>query len=1300
MSMLLKFSPRSQQRPLLHIMQRSVHKVLLWYWRFSIFIAGILIGTLTGTVVPSWLQDMARIGHLIAPDMSLLVTVLFHIIPPFVTVLVLTLLAMATFFSWQAHRRSSYHAFLEISENNYRQVRTATGSIDTQLSIEREAMIHLFDMQIYTERSQAVSIFDRFLGQSEKRTFLVVGRGGTGKSTFLQHRMGELSGALPSPSSRRVRRHPCVYIDCKSERITESRPLEAIIANKMECKLDELVHAINGRGYRPFVIFIDAINENTAQFDINTHLTLFTSKYLNGKLPIYLCMSVRKAYWDEQSHYYGAASEALGWLDSVYRSEAASGGHTSSEPGIASVQLDNYTDLEFHEAFARYAKLYKVQGHIDDPRTESICRNPLMLRMLCAAVRGQNITGRILLRDLDIFEEYASTALKSTVLRIGISSEKPVLKGETLPQRVIRGTVLELALGMVERKRAFLTDDEVFEILQKEVPDTLRTGRQVNSVNDLYIEGSVLKAVLDEGEGIVLEQGEADIARKGRSSGIRFVHERYFEYSIGRALVRRWSQKKWDAQSLLKDFEAWMQKHEEFLAEGFTNIRQGLGMAILVTEFYPGLPHDIHYYLITRLAEDKNFTWNQLACLRMLQLSILNEPVPVPTEKRSKDIERLLHIIDEMGSKNDFVLRWDIERALYAIVDQGEQEQQAVLKHLQKWQKPAAPFSQRLFSTECLGYLFKQSSRNEYRIAVVNALEQVIDSPQLDFWIRRSLMFSINTMLDALDTDKRVEEIARRVRDDILTLAERLLQTGQNQWDRSLTLYILLTRDALHGQLERWLAWNWRGEKIWTCVNAALALEQACTRGICQKETVRLLQCLWDSQRYSPHLSWTLAHVLEQAIACPQTQADVRILAEEVQKAVIDYAKAYFSSDERAAYVLPETDLQKSVDTSVAVIYCPEYAHTDLHNHPESKERVEAIIYYLDTLQMPANLSRQTLFRYVSPRSFHNDEQWAAEVESFLGMVHKEEWIHRVRELSERLKRADQPDIVLESDLEVRAGSYEGACLAVRGALCGVDLVLADANVRLAVALLRPPGHLAGNKICIFNNIAIAARYAQQQGKQRILIVDCDAHHGQSTHEIFYNDTSVVYFSTHQTGVHPGTGSFKERGSGDASGFTLNVPLPVGSGDRVYQEVLSRVLQPLLAGFAPHLILVSMGLDAYYRDNFSQLEFGECSYLALAECLLEYCQQHTGVGVVAALEGGYDLDGMGPCVIQFMRVFGKWPWSPDGGSLTPRTPSRLDQYLSAGDEQKTAVVLTDDENEWLQKVGWLEASIKLQSWQS
>lgn len=1299
--MFFRLSFHHRQRPFLRLVDRYIHKILLWYWKFSIFIVGILIGAIASTVVPSWFQDMAKKGHLTVPDITPLETVFFHIIPPFITILGLALISIITLASWRAHHSSFYRKFLEISENNYRQVRMATGNIGAQLvpRIERETMIKIFDTQIYTERSRATEVFDAFLRQQEKRIFLVVGRGGTGKSTFLQHLIGELSGALHLTSSRRVRRHPCLYIDCKSERITESRPLEAIVADKMECKLDELVHAISGRGYQPLVIFIDAINENTAQFDINTHLTQFTGKYLDGKHPIYLCMSVRKAYWDEQSHHYGAASEALGWLDSVYRPVGTVvQGKAISEAGIASVQLDNYNKVEFKEAFDHYAGLYHIEGYIGDLRTERICRNPLMLRMLCAAVRDQNISGRTLLRDLDIFEEYAKSAFEGTIRRVGNIAEKPVLNGETLPERVIRGPVLELALGMVERKRPFLTDDEVFEILQKEVPDTLRIGKLVNSINDLYLEGSVLKAILDEGEGIVLEQGVADISGKGSSSGIRFVHERYFEYSIGRALFRRWRQKKWDTQSIVKDFEGWMQKHDELVAEGFTNLRQGLGMAVLVAEIYPDLPQEIHYELLTRLAEDKNFTWNQLACVRMVQLKILNDLSPVMGEERHENIEHLLKIIDKMGSKGDFVLRWDIERALYSVVDQGEQEQQAVLQHLQTWQKPTAPFSQRLFSTECLGYLFKQSSNNDYRIAVVDALERLINSAQLDFWIRRGLMFSINTMLDTLDKGEAVEEIVRRIRKDILTLAERLLNTSQSQWDRSISICVMLTREALHEQLERWLGWNWRDEKIWTCTNAALALEHACSRGLCKKDTIRLLQSLWDSQRYSPHLSWALTHVLGQAISCLGTQDDVREQAKELQKAVIDYSRARFSSDERAECLLPGADMHVPIGTSIAVIYHPEYAHTDLYNHPESKERVEAIIHYLDSLQIPVGEQRQALFRYVSPQYFHDDRQWKAEAETFLGMVHKEEWIHRVRELSEQLKRADQPDVVLESDLEVRAGSYEGASLAVRGALCGVNLVISNPDVKLAIALLRPPGHLAGNKICIFNNVAIAAKYAQQQGKQRVLIVDCDAHHGQSTHEIFYNDKSVVYFSTHQAGVHPGTGTFKERGSGDASGCTVNVPLPVGSGDRVYQEVLSRILKPLLEGFGPDLILVSMGLDAYYSDNFSQLEFSEFSYFALAECLLNYCQQHKGVGVVAALEGGYDLDGMGPCVLQFMKVFGEWTWSPSDISLTPRIPSRLDQYLSTCDEHGTNVVLTDEDKECLKNIGRLEASINLQNW--
>ncbi len=1285
----------NQQSLVVHQVKRFLRKILRWYWRSSKIIAGLIVAAILGWLVPSWIQDMSKQNHITTPDVEPLVRVLFFIIPWPVTVTVLILIGVVTVVARQTEQDSDYHDLLDRSERIYHQVRSASANIGAQLDIDRETMIKRFDTEIYTERVDIVNAFETFLGQREKRIFLVIGPGGTGKSTFLQHRLGELSGVLPL-HNKGVHRHVCVYVDCKSERVAEDHPLMDIVASQIGCNLRELEKILTKPGHQPLIIFIDAINENNAQEDITHYLTRFASTYLDGKYPIYLCVSVRQTYWDEHRRRYDASSEAVGWLDYVYRpgGKLAIGDNAASKATAAGILMQDFDDEEFEKAFDHYAKLYNVEGYIQDPRMRKICCNPLMLRMLCMALRNQNISKRIILRDLDIFDEYAKSTFEGTIKRIGMIGEKPIIHYETLPERAIRGPVLELALGMVERERSFLSDEEVLEILQRKVRDALTVGRPVKTVNDLYVHGTVLEAILTEGEGIVLETGWVNIPGKRGSSIIRFVHERYLEYSIGRGLVRRWRQQELDREGILRDFEKWMLTHDGLLTHGFANLRQGLGIAVLVAENLRGLQQGIHYDLLEKLAQDKNFAWNQLACQKILQLKLFNNPATSHTEKPLEEVERVLSIVNIMGGKNDFVLRWDIERVLRYIID--EHEGQAVLQQLENWCKQEASFSQRLFGSECLGYLFTQSS-DDYRVNVIRVLKKVVDLSELDFWIRRSLMFSIRTMLDTLDDSTSVEPDTIRNKRDILALVEKLLHTGQNQWDRSAIISVRVARDALHNELEHWLKWDWGREEIWTCTNAVLALEQACRNGLCTEKLMQLLNSLWNAQEYSPHLNWALTEVLQQAIDCSRTPRFICEQATKLQKAIVNFSQGNLRDDERAIWVLPGAKPEEICNTPVALVYHPQYAHTDLHNHPESKERVEAIINFLDTFPALNHLDRRQMFRYVSPYHFH-ESTWESEIEDFLRLVHEEDWIHRVRDLSEQLKLAPETNLVVESDLEVRAGSYEGACLAVRGTLNAVDLVISNSDIKLAIALVRPPGHLAGNKICIFNNIAIAARYGQQRGKRRVLIVDCDAHHGKSTHDIFYKDDAVVYFSTHQADVHPGTGSFTERGDVPATGCTVNVPIPALSGDRVYEEVLNRILKPLLDGFEPNLILISMGLDAYYQDNFSQLEFSELSYLALAQQLFSYCQQHKGTAIIAALEGGYDLQGMGPCVLQFMKVFGEWTLPADNIPVERKGSSTLDHYLSMSDKNGATIKPTDSDKKWFEDIEELETSIRRQHW--
>ncbi|HEY1348173.1 MAG TPA: histone deacetylase [Ktedonobacteraceae bacterium] len=1288
---------QSHRSPFLSGSGRLLRKMLYWYWRFFLYILVAAFGAF-GSTIFQWLQSQTNTHPFRWADLlpgllhTGLVQLFFATLPWPITALFLLFFGTLAAIAWRVSHNRAYYTLLERSEQNYYQrIYRDFGFSDVQVEAGNGVLLTSFDTDMYVERESASLIFAEFLSQQKKRIFLLVGAGGTGKSVFLRRRMGELSGILSQKSSR----CPCVFIDCKLQRISGEYSIKSIIEDQLNCHLDELHTLIHRLAHHPLVVFIDAINENTAQEDINAQLTHFANRYLNGNLPMYLCISVRKTYWEEQNRRYSSASEAAGWLNSIYRPEGQSGPLHNAEVGLGgtSVILQDFNNIEFKEAYTRYARACGIKGHIDDPQTYKICRNPLMLRVLSLTFRGQNIAGRVLLRDVDIFDEYARITLKRTIEKIGSVDEKPILYGETLQQRVTRGLVLTLALEMVKRGRPFLSDDEIFETMRRDVPDALEVGHPVKSISDLYARGSVLKAVLEEGDRIVLETGQATIPRKGLCSGIRFVHERYFEYSIGRAIVRQWHQRSLNAQEMLKDFVQWMRKHDDLAIKSFPNLRQGLGIAVLIAEQDPLLPPGIQYNLLQILARDEQFSWNQLACRRMLQIKELNDPLPCGTGDRSQNIERLLDLIEAMSRKDDFVLRWDIERVLLRLTDIGAG--QAVLRRLSSWGRPDAPFAQQLFSAECLGYLFRQSGAEDYRARVLSTLQDIVESAPSNFWIRRSLHFSISAMIDALDASTSSEYASSAIRRDILQIVEELGKSGQSQWDRSLSICIQMARDIAGRRFERWLQWDWAAEKPWTCTNAVLALEQVAASGSCPLELVELLHRIWEAQRYTPHLNWALAQILQQVLACSTRAAAVAEQAEKILNAIQEYSQVHTQRDERAAWVgeALEAPSIPEMHTPIAIVYHPEYAHSDLHNHPESKERVEAIVDYLDGLKIPPGLRRADLFRYISPYAFPdwNDE-------TFLGLAHQPEWIDRVRDLSAQLKRTREPDKVVEKDMEVRAGSYEGACLAARGAVCGVELVLRQREVRLAIALIRPPGHLAGNKICIFNNIAIAAKYALQQKTQKILIVDCDAHHGQSTQNIFYYDDAVIYFSIHQAGIHPGTGRFEETGEGSGSAHTINVPVPPHSGDYVYQEVLKRLLEPLLNDFQPQLILLSLGLDAYYRDTFSQLELSEYSFQALAQCLFRYCEENQDVSIVAVLEGGYDLDALGPCILPLLKTFGRWTWLPDHPATARRGVSPLDVYLAECEAGKHPLLASREDKRWLQQLEHLEISLPKPWW--
>jgi acetoin utilization deacetylase AcuC-like enzyme len=300
----------------------------------------------------------------------------------------------------------------------------------------------------------------------------------------------------------------------------------------------------------------------------------------------------------------------------------------------------------------------------------------------------------------------------------------------------------------------------------------------------------------------------------------------------------------------------------------------------------------------------------------------------------------------------------------------------------------------------------------------------------------------------------------------------------------------------------------------------------------------------------------------------------------------------------------------------------PRYIEHDQPGHPEHAGRIRAVWKRLDESGLITRMQAV---------------EAKAVSEELILTVHAPAYL-------DLLKRVSAQERMVRLDADTYAGfeSLDIAKLSAGGAVDAVNAVLSG-SASNGLAAVRPPGHHAmpdhGMGFCLLGNIAIAARFAQKQfGIERILIVDYDVHHGNGTEAMFYDDPSVLFISTHQFPLYPGTGAVTDIGEGKGTGFNINIPLPPGCGDSNYARVFEEVIWKAAERFQPQLILVSAGFDAHWTDPLAEMRLTLNGYAHLTSELIRMAERLCGGKIVFVMEGGYDLDAHGYGISNIARL--------------------------------------------------------------
>jgi len=1096
--------------------------------------------------------------------------------------------------------------------------------------------------QVYTGRDDTEEKFQRFIRQDKYRCYVVTGKAGKGKTSLLCHLATSLMDMQGS--------HIPILIN-SPELNLEQETLVGVLLRQLninapgDTETFEALARLLIEQQTLLVVFFDAINELHGQRAFETFNRQFDEllKLINRhNYPVLFGVSCRSEFWPQFS------------ADSWWTHHAIFSPIGVDQPTHL---LDRFSRDEIEQVLDKYFYWFRINGRLKEDALED-CRDPIMLRILCEAYTERSPKDKTTppedipvyplgdiytLRRKEAFDRFVQ-AKREDIVRAVRSARELTDRNRTTAvtadeiYQLTTHYLISMADEMYRRGRAYITVDEAFQVARRlEHPDA-QLGRELF----LSDPRSIFFRLIDE--GVIL-------ARRSTST-CAFVFETYFEYSLGRyiALVR-WpglGEAGLDAGLIEKDLLELIDQHKVLSQErSFTNLFGALQFAILVAEagtigtekvgettlseeqrIYSDHP-TLFIQLIRKMSEAsaQGFDWIQQACATMRETELVQparweewgrhpEQLPRVTMK----FHRLIGVLDELTKLSDFVVLWDIENTLLVL---AKANFDLTIEHIRNWVEGGTGL-QPMFGTQALTRLCAYKPR-----VVMELLLDIIDAfrDREDFWLNRIIIHSV------VELSRNQHEIVSRDKSwrQLRNMVQEFAFHSSDPYTRGVALAALpMLSDNFQTTLDGILARV--TEETWTWAFWNLAYE------------LRYWPAYWPDEEGD--WIWTILHKLGD-IDDPHIRYAVDRAAHELSarnpKAAQAVQKKMRGNLWRAS--LSYGNFDSAAADQIGIVYAPAFFEPAYDNHIECRERIQAIIDKLE--KSGFDEAGRQLFNWITPRPAEKTQlEWAhrGNIDRHRDGSPWPDYVETVRKEGLRLEK--------ESGLrrqsgpsELRYESYDVALLSVGSVLTGIDYVFRNGRSRSAFAINRPPGHLANNTICLFNNIAIGAHYARENyDVDRILIVDCDAHHGKHTNQVFLEDPDIIYFSMHIDGDYAReAGMVQHTGLGEGEGYNFNLPYPSGMPDEGYQYMIDQLLIPLAKEFKPGLILLSAGFDGHFDDPLTpNCILTDRAYMYLAERLFATATE-LDARIVGALEGGYGLTGMANSIVQMIAVFGQWP---------------------------------------------------------